>query len=78
MGTPKNLVEASDIFYFFLLGGGGGKGESEAPGKDRFSIENPRRGRGGRLGGAEWPGGCLRRIGEILGEGGVNFFSGPK
>ena len=59
-----SLVDVSDIFYFFLLG----EGESEAlggGGGHRFFIENP------RTGGAEGPGGCLRRVG-ILG-GGVNI-----
>ena len=57
---------------FFSFCSGRGRGESEAPGGDRFFIEKPRRG-GGRPGGAERPGGCLRRIGEFLG-GGLNIF----
>ena len=76
---PTTLVgDVSDIFYFFFCSGRG-KGESRrwrAVG-DRFFIEKPRRG-ALRTGGAEGPGGCLQRIGE-LGEGGLNiFFSEPK
>ena len=50
--------------------------ESEAPGGrgDWSFIENPRRGGGGRPGGAEGLGGCLRRIGEFFGGGGLIFF----
>ena len=45
---------------------------------DRFLLKIPGGG-GGRPGGAEGPGGCLRRIGEFLGGGGGKyFFSGPK
>ena len=65
-------MDVSDFFFFFCSGRG--KGESEAPGGvgDRFFIENPRR--GGRPGGAEGPEGCLRRIGEFWGGGGLNIF----
>ena len=71
-------MDVSDIFYFFCSGRR--KGESEAPGSvgGRFFIENARRLGGFSLkggGGAEGPGGCLWRIGE-LGEGGQFFFSG--
>ena len=58
-------MDVSDIFYFFCSGRG--KGESEAPGGEggRFFLENPRTvGSRGREG-AEGPGGCLWRIGEL-------------
>ena len=51
-------------------------GESEAPGGVEGGgvfIENPRRG-GGRGMGLMGPGGCLRRIGEFFGAGGLNIF----
>ena len=64
-------MDVSDFFFFFCSGRG--KGESEAPGEgggDQFFIENPRRGGGfSRTGGAEGPGGCLRRIGGFGGGG---------
>ena len=64
------------FFIFFLLGEGEGGSPRPPGGGGRFSIENPRRG-GGSPGGAEGPGGGLRRIGDL--GGGVNiFFSGPK
>ena len=58
-------LAVSEFRIFFIFSAlGRGKGESEAP----------KRSPGG--GGAEGPGGCLRRIGE-LGKGGLNiFFSG--
>ena len=71
-GSP-NLGGRFDIFYFFCSGRG--KGESEAPGggEVRFLLKIP-----GGLSpegrGAEGPGGCLRRIGDLGGGGGVNFF----
>ena len=61
-----------------LEGGVRGVGRWEGGGGSIF-IESPRRGgvfRGG--GGAEGPGGCLRRIGEFFwGGGGLNIFSEP-
>ena len=67
-----NLVDVSNIFYFFRSGRA--EGESEAPGRGggRVFIENPRRGGGGSpsRGGGEGPGGCLR---GILG-GELHFF----
>ena len=63
-------MDISDIFYFFRSGRG--EGESEAPGGgggDRFFIENSQERGVSRTGGAEGPGGCLRRIGEFLGGG---------
>ena len=67
-----DLVDISDIFYFFPLGEGEGGVRGVRRGKgDWFFIENPRRGGGGsRIG----PGGCLRRIGEFLCGGGQIFF----
>ena len=65
------LVDVSDIFNF--LSSGRGKGESEAPGGGGegvgFFIENPRGGGVPGGGGAKGSGGCLRRIGELGGEG---------
>ena len=59
-----NLVDVSDIFYFFLLGGGEGGVRGAGKGRGRIFIENPRR--GGLPGGwgprGEGPGGCLRGI----------------
>ena len=58
-----NLVDVSDIFYFFFCSGEG-KGESEELGGGRtiFFIENPRRGRVSRAGGGRgargWEGVC--------------------
>ena len=68
----KNLVDVSDIFYFFLLGEGEGRVRGAGRGGRLIFIENPRRGVLQR-GGAEAPGGCLRRIGEF-GGGGLNIF----
>ena len=63
------------IFFIYFFARGGGIGESEAPGgRGVFFIENPRRG-GEEEGGAEGPGGCLRRIGEFGGGGAKYFFS---
>ena len=45
---------------------------------DRFFIENPRRGRVSRTGGAEGPGGSAANWGILGGEGLIFFFSGPK
>ena len=69
-------MDVSDIFNFFLLGeGGGGEGESEAPGGEGvcFLLKCQEGGGSPGGGGAEGPGGCLRRIGE-LGWGGAKFF----
>ena len=63
--------------FAHIQGGVGGRREERG---GRFSIENPRKGRGSP-GGAEGPGGCLRRIGDLGGGGGGQFFfffSGPK
>ena len=63
-------------FRIFFFCSRRGKGESEAPGGGwggSLFIENTRRGVS-RTGGAEGPGGCLRRIGEFWGGGGEIFF----
>ena len=66
-------MDVSDIFYFFCSGRR--KGEFEAPGGGgQFFIENPRRGGVFRRGGGEGPGGCLQRIWELGGGGGLNIF----
>ena len=62
----QGLVDLSDIFYFSARGGGRGSPGRRARGEGWG---------GGRLllkggGGAEGPGGCLRRIGEFGGGGG--------
>ena len=64
------LVDVSDIFYFFCLGGG--KGECEASGGGGgfdFCWKSQEGGGFPGRGGAEGPGGCLRRIGEFGGGG---------
>ena len=66
-------MDASDIFYFFLLGEGE---EVQGGGEVDFLLRIP----GGGVfleGGAKGPGGRLQRIGEF---GGVAkyFWSGPK
>ena len=70
------LMDASDIFCFFLLGGGGrGSPRRRERGGDRFFVGNPRgggvsRGRGaGRVSTAKW---------RILGGGGLNIFFGAE
>ena len=65
-----DLVDVSDIFYFFLLGGGerGAQGAGRGRGDDFFSWKIPGGGvPGGWAGGA---GGCLRGIWA----GGLNIF----
>ena len=71
------------IFLFFSARGGGrGSPRPRGGGGGLVFVENPIKGLwapspGG--GGAEGPGGCLRRIGDFLGGGGGKyFFSGPK
>ena len=66
------MVDVSDIFYFFCSGRG--KGESEAPGggRGRFFFLKIQEGGSPGGGGAEGPGGSLRRIGEL--GGGLNIF----
>ena len=54
----------SDIFYFFVLGEGEGGVRSAGREGGRFFLENPMRGGSPGGGGAEGPGGCLRRIGN--------------
>ena len=63
-------------YFLFLLGEGEGGVRGAGRGADgdhRFLIENPRRGGSPAQEGAEGPGGCLRRIGE-LGWGGAKYF----
>ena len=70
-GATQNLVDVSDIFYFFCLGEG--KGESEAPGRwrgGRVFVENARRGGAPSRRGRE--GVC----GEFRGGGPKYFFRG--
>ena len=78
-----DLVDVSDIFYFFSARGreGGVRGAGRVGGGGDFFLENPRRGGGGLPGG--WGGGRARGregvCGELGGGGGLNiFFSGPK
>ena len=66
-------MEVSDIFYFFSLLGEGEGGVRGARRGGSFFIENARRGEG-FPGGAEGPAGCLRRIWEFRGGGGLNIF----
>ena len=70
MLTLLILVDVSDISIFFCSGRGRGSPRRQEGRGDRFFIENPRRGGVPGGGGAKGPGGCLRRIGEILGGGG--------
>ena len=66
-----NLVDVSDIFYYFLLGEGQGGVRGAGRGGGAVFIENPTREGGfSRTGGAEGPGGCLRRIGFFVWGGG--------
>ena len=70
-----DLVDVSDIFYFFCLGKG--QGEPKGPGGGAGTISHGRSQEVGGLPGG-WgrgPGGCL---GEFLGGGAKYFFSGPK
>ena len=66
--------------YFYFSAWGRGRGSPrrrEGVGGIGFLLKIP----GGGVsstGGAEGPGGCLRRIGEFLGGGAKYFFSGPK
>ena len=69
-------------FRIFLIfssrGGGRGSPRRQEEKGSVFFIENPQEGGGGfREGeGAEGPGGCLRRIGDLGGGGLKNFFRG--
>ena len=77
-GRQLYSVDVSDIFYFFLLGEGEGGVRGARRGVGSVFIENPTRGWGG-FQEKEGPRGCLRRIGDFFGGGGLNFFfSGPK
>ena len=74
-----NLVDVSDIFNFFLLREGEGGVRGVRKGGGRFLLKIPGGGGGVfRRGGAEGPGGCLRRIGIFLGGGPKYFFFGPE
>ena len=71
--SPLFLVDVSDIFYFFCSGGGGRGSARRRAGGGIDVLSKIPGGGGGVLqdGGAEGPGGCLRRIGEKWGgEGG--------
>ena len=75
------MVDDLDIFNFFSARGGGRGSPRRQEGKGRFLLKIA--GRGGGFpggGGAERLGGCLQRIREWRGGGGLNFFffSGPK
>ena len=66
-------MDVSDIFNFFLLGVGEGgvRGVGEGGGVSVFLLKiQGARGGGLQKGGAEGPGGCLRRIREWGGGGG--------
>ena len=64
--------------FFIFSARGRGKEESEVPGGGgvHFLLKIPGGG-GGFPGGAEGPGGCLRRTGEF-GGGGLNIFFGAE
>ena len=70
-----------DVSDFFIFSARGGRGEFEAPGRgggDRFLIENAKR---GGFPGGEGPRGregVCGELGNFLGGGGLNIFSGPK
>ena len=67
------MVDVSDIFYFFSARGGGrGSPRLWEGGRDRFLIENPRRGGVSRT----EDGRGLQRIGELGGVGAKYFFRG--
>ena len=72
----SNSVDVSDIFYFFLLGEGEGKVWGVGGWGVDFLLKIRGVGSPGG-GGAEGPGGCLRRIWEFLG-GGLNIFFGAE
>ena len=68
MRSNSSLVDVSDIFFFFLLGDGEGGVRGAGGGRGiGFLLKSP--GGGGSPG--RGLGGCLQRIGELLGGGGV-------
>ena len=71
------LVDVSDFFFFFPLGDGEGGVRGERRGGGLVFYWKSQEGGGFQEG--EGPRGCLRRIGEFLGGGGLNiFFRGQK
>ena len=74
-----NLVDVSDIFYFFsALGRGRGSSRRWEGGGGRLSIENPRRGGSPGREGLGGGGGWERVSGELGGGGGKIFFFGAE
>ena len=69
-----DLVDVSDIFNFFLLGEGGRVrgARTEGGGGIGFLLKIP--GEGGMFPGGGGAGGCLWRIGALLGGGGAKYF----
>ena len=63
------------FLFFFLLGEGEGGVRGAGRGEGRFLIQNPRRGGVSRRGRGR---GCLRRIGDLGGEGANFFFFGAE
>ena len=72
-----DLVDVSDIFYFFCSGRGGVRSAGRGGGGIGFVLKIPGKGGGSRRG-AEGPGGCLWRTGEFGGVGAKFFFSGAE
>ena len=71
-----NLMDVSDIFYFFCSGKGKGSPSARREGRGRFFIEHPRRGGlPGEGAGAEGLEGVWRDFG---GEEGYFFFWGGR
>ena len=64
------LVDVSDFFFFSARGGGRGSPRPPGRGGVDFLLKIPGGGGSPKEGGAEGPGGCLRRIGNFFRGGG--------
>ena len=75
----RNLVDVSDIFYFFFCSGRGSPRRQERVGGVGLLFKIPGGG-GVSRGGGGFQEGCLERIGEFGGnlEGGLNIFFGGR
>ena len=66
------LADVSIFFIFFCSGRRKGESGAARKGGVDFLLKAPEG--GGSLGGVEGSGGCLRRIGDLGGGGGLNIF----